>query len=42
MVQNNEVKWAKLFMEFIIGTAYCQSTKCQGFLFFTLCALKLG
>uniref|UniRef100_A0A1I7TB88 DUF2045 domain containing protein n=1 Tax=Caenorhabditis tropicalis TaxID=1561998 RepID=A0A1I7TB88_9PELO len=29
MVQNNEVKWAKLFMEFIIGNAYCQSAKCQ-------------
>lgn len=30
VVQNNEIKWAKLFMEFIIGTAYCQSSKCQG------------
>ncbi|CAD6187573.1 unnamed protein product [Caenorhabditis auriculariae] len=29
LVNNNEVNWAKLFMEFILGSAYCQSSKCQ-------------
>ncbi|CAJ0609129.1 unnamed protein product [Cylicocyclus nassatus] len=26
---NNEIEWAKLFMEFILGTAYCQGRTCQ-------------
>ncbi|VDL75067.1 unnamed protein product [Nippostrongylus brasiliensis] len=29
VVRNNEVKWAKLFMEFILGTAFCQGRACQ-------------
>ncbi|VDO60120.1 unnamed protein product [Heligmosomoides polygyrus] len=29
VVRNNEVKWAKLFMEFILGTAFCQGPACQ-------------
>ncbi|KAE9413256.1 hypothetical protein Angca_006268 [Angiostrongylus cantonensis] len=29
VINNNEVKWANLFMEFILGTAFCQAEKCQ-------------
>ncbi|EYC12322.1 hypothetical protein Y032_0048g1726 [Ancylostoma ceylanicum] len=29
VVNNNEVEWAKLFMEFILGTAFCQGRTCQ-------------
>ncbi|VDM64516.1 unnamed protein product [Angiostrongylus costaricensis] len=29
VINNNEVKWANLFMEFILGTAFCQAQKCQ-------------
>ncbi|ETN81073.1 hypothetical protein NECAME_08735 [Necator americanus] len=30
VVNNCEVQWAQLFMEFILGTAYCQGQTCQG------------
>lgn len=33
VVNNNEVEWAKLFMEFILGTAFCQGRTCQGEVF---------
>ncbi|KAK6761100.1 hypothetical protein RB195_022241 [Necator americanus] len=29
VVNNCEVQWAQLFMEFILGTAYCQGQTCQ-------------
>ncbi|CAJ0578612.1 unnamed protein product, partial [Mesorhabditis spiculigera] len=29
LVQNMELRWAKLFMEFILGSAYCQATTCS-------------
>ncbi|KJH41157.1 hypothetical protein DICVIV_12866 [Dictyocaulus viviparus] len=29
LVNNSEVKWANLFMEFILGTAFCKAETCQ-------------
>ncbi|CAJ0931266.1 unnamed protein product, partial [Mesorhabditis belari] len=28
MIHNMEIRWAKLFMEFILGSAYCQASTC--------------